>query len=62
MTEAQALAAARLLRESGHPEAAEAMEVASETARKQHFQDMARRCYDDPDFADAYEADARERW
>jgi hypothetical protein len=38
----------------------ELAEIEAETARRQHFDDMAARCYDDPDFALAYEEDARE--
>jgi len=34
---------------------------AEEHNRKVHFQEMAQRCHDDPDFADAYERDARDR-
>jgi len=60
MTYDQANAAARVLREAGQYDAAEHMEVVAETARRQHFQDMAQKCYDDPDFALAYEEDMRE--
>jgi len=60
MTEQQALAAARILAEAGQHDAAEHLESVAETARRQHFDDMARRCSDDPDFALAYEEDRRE--
>ena len=60
MTEAQANAAAEILRRHGEHDAADHMAHVAETARRQHFDDMARRCYDDPDFALAYEEDARE--
>lgn len=60
MTEAQAIAAAHILRRHGELEAAEHMDSVAETCRKQHFQDMQQRCWDDPDFALAYEEDARE--
>ena len=39
----------------------ELLEMRDETARSQHFDDMAKRCADDLDFADAYERDAMER-
>lgn len=39
----------------------ERLEIRDETARKQHFQDMAQRCHDNPEFADSYEQDAMER-
>lgn len=60
MTFDQATKAARTLREAGQFEAAEHMEHAADTARKQHFQDMQQRCWDNPDFASAYEEDCRE--
>lgn len=60
MTETQATIAARTLRDAGQFEAAEKMEQIAECARRQHFDDMAARCYDDPDFALAYEEDMRE--
>lgn len=60
MTEAQALAAAAILRRHGELDAAEHMEAVAETARAQYFDDMAARCYDGPDFADRYEADRME--
>lgn len=40
----------------------EELERRDNHARDQHFDDMARRCADDPDFADAYERDSRDRW
>lgn len=60
MTEQEATTAAKLLKESGLFDAAEKMGIAAETARKQHFCDMAKRCADDMDFALAYEADRAE--
>ena len=60
MTEAQAKAAASILRRHGEHDAADHMEQIAETARRQHFDEIAARCYDDPDFALAYEEDARE--
>lgn len=60
MTFEQASAAVATLRAAGQYDAADAMERMGETARRQHFDDMAARCYDDPDFALAYEEDMRE--
>jgi len=60
MTESEANKAANILRESGCFEAADKMEQIAETSRKQHFQDMQTRCFEDSYFADAYERDRRD--
>ena len=60
MTESKAIRAATILRENGCFDAAYKMEEIAETSRRQHFQDMQNRCYDDIYFADAYETDRLE--
>ena len=60
LTQNDAIAAARALYAAGLYEAAAHMEEVAETARKQHFQDMQQRCWEDPDFALSYEEDCRE--
>ncbi len=60
VTESQAIKAADILRASGCFEAADKMEQIAETSRKQHFQDMQARCFEDPWFAESYEADRRD--
>jgi len=60
MTETQAILAANVLKDNGCFEAAEKMESLAETCRKQHFQEMQARCFDDQQFADSYEQDRRD--